>query len=55
MKDNVIYVDFSKMHNSKNRNKSFYRRIINRVKAIFHLNKRVSTPKNVIIYRKNIS
>lgn len=55
MKDNIIYVDFSKKHNGKRGNESFYRRIINRIKMIFHLNRGVSTPKNVIIYRKNIS
>lgn len=55
MKDNVIYVDFSKKHNGKRGNESFYRRIINRIKMIFHLKTGVPTPKNVINYRKNIS
>ncbi|MBC2399282.1 hypothetical protein BD780_003939 [Clostridium tetanomorphum] len=53
MKNNVIYVDFYQKNNGKKGN--LFRRIINRIKLLFHFSKNYSTPKNVIIYRKNIS
>lgn len=54
MKDNVVYVDFSKRHKNKKSMEPLYIRIINSVKSFFHLNKK-SHKENVINYRKNIS
>ncbi|GAA0728738.1 hypothetical protein GCM10008905_28010 [Clostridium malenominatum] len=55
MRDNIIYVDFSKGRNKGREGKDIIFKIKKVLKKIFSFNKKSPTPKNVIVYRKNIS
>ena len=53
MKNNVIYIDFTKR--LKVKGKFFFSSLINRLKRLLRFNKSISNCENVIVYRKNIS